>query len=163
MPVLHEVKPLGPDGDGRQSETARDIARGVARCLRAHGFAVLPEVTLRSGRRADLIAVSAQSDVWIVEIKSSVEDFRADLKWPDYRADCDRLFFAVKPDFPHAILPEDAGLIVADRYGAEVVRMPAVHAVPAARRKALLTLIAMTAAFRLTAAGDPDFKLDERL
>ena len=80
--------------DGRQSETALKIARGTARLLHAHGFSVVNELPLPSGRRADLVALDASGTIWIVEIKSSVADFRADQKWLDYRAHCDRLFFA---------------------------------------------------------------------
>ena len=78
----------------RQSPTALLIQRGVGRLLRAEGFAVVPELTLASGRRPDMTALGAAGEIWIVEIKSSVEDFKLDRKWPDYRRFCDRLFFA---------------------------------------------------------------------
>src|SRR3974390_1915625 len=84
-----------PIQDGPQSAAAAEICRGVARLLKAHGFAAVSEVALANGRRADLAAVSDAGEIWIVEIKSSLEDFRADQKWPDYRGFCDRLFFAV--------------------------------------------------------------------
>src|SRR6516164_11439079 len=86
--------------DGRQSETAAAIARGTARLLRSLGFACVSELSLPSGRRADLVALNERGDVWIVEIKSSVEDLRADQKWQDYRAHCDRLFFATTLEVP---------------------------------------------------------------
>src|SRR5689334_24434518 len=102
--------------DGRQSAAALAIARGASRLLRRHGLAVIPELPLPDGRRADLAALGPKGEVWIVEIKSSVIDFQVDRKWPVYRFHCDRLFFAVAPDFPAAILPEETGLIVADGY-----------------------------------------------
>jgi hypothetical protein len=86
--------PLALPIDGRQSETALAIARGAARLLHAHGRCVVSELPLPSGRRADLVALDPGGEIWIVEIKSSIADFRADQKWRDYRAHCDRLFFA---------------------------------------------------------------------
>ena len=102
-----------PRPDGRQSATALMIQRGVARLLRAANFAVLPEFTLASGRRADLIGISDAGEIWIVEIKSSPEDFRSDSKWPEYRDWCDRLFFAISTGMAPEIMPTEAGLIVA--------------------------------------------------
>ncbi len=141
--------------DGRQSAAALDIRRGVCRLLRMHGFAPLPELVLASGRRADVAAVSDNGTIWIVEIKSSLEDFRADQKWPEYREFCDRLFFAVAPRFPVEVLPEEAGLILADRYGAEIVRQTAEHRLAAPRRKAMTLAFARAAAMRLQTATDP--------
>jgi hypothetical protein len=103
--------------DGRQSEAALAIARGVRRLLRARGFATVTELPLSSGRRADVVGVNGDGALVIVEIKSSVADFRADRKWRDYLAHCDRLYFAVGADMPLEIMPEEAGLIVADSYG----------------------------------------------
>lgn len=142
--------------DGRQSQRALAIQRGAARALRALGFGVLPEIPLRSGRRADLVAVDEAGTILIVEIKSSIEDFRSDQKWPEYRDYCDRLYFAVAPDFPMPILPEDAGLIVADRYGGELAREAPTHLLPAARRKAMLIRLARIGGMRWQAAADPE-------
>ena len=89
------VKSLEVPVDGRQSQTALKVARGTARLLHAHGFCVVSELPLASGRRADLAALGADGEIWIVEIKSSVADFRADQQWQDYRLHCDRLFFAI--------------------------------------------------------------------
>jgi hypothetical protein len=133
---------------------AVDIYRGVARLLSAHGMAPVPEVSLANGRRADVVAITGGGEIWIVEIKSSVEDFRADRKWPEYRAYCDCLFFAVAPAFPRDILPADTGLIVADRYGGEVIRGAPEHRLPGARRKAVTLRAVHTAALRLQAAAD---------
>src|SRR5262249_45747965 len=106
--------------DGRQSETARKIARGTARLLHAPGYCVVSELSLSSGRRADLVALSGDGEIWIVEVKSSVADFRADQKWMDYRMHCDRLFFATVVEVPCDIFPKDTGLIVADAFGAHI-------------------------------------------
>ena len=108
--------------DGRQSETALRIARGARRLLRAHGYATVAEMPLPSGRRADIVGLAPGGELLIVEIKSSIADFRADLKWPDYRLHCDRLYFAIPGDVPPGIMPEDAGLIIADAFGAEFMR-----------------------------------------
>ena len=98
--------------DGRQSETAHAISRGAQRLLLSLGLACVSELPLASGRRADLVALGGDGEVWIVEIKSSVEDFRADRKWPDYRMHCDRLFFATGVHVPVAIFPAEAPRIV---------------------------------------------------
>lgn len=142
--------------DGRQSHVALEIARGARRLLRALGLASITELTLANGRRADIAAVNETGEIWMVEIKSSVEDFRADQKWREYRDYCDRLFFAVAPGFALAILPEDAGLLVADRYGAEVLREAPLTPLAAARRKAMLIRIARACAFRSHNASDPE-------
>jgi hypothetical protein len=141
--------------DGRQSETALAVQRGVGRLLRAHGFAMLTEFTLASSRRADVIAIRPDGIIWIVEIKSSLEDYRADQKWQEYRAFCDRYFFAVPQAMDPAIIPQEAGLIVADSYGAEILRDTGDHPVHASRRKALTLSFARTAAQRLHALWDP--------
>jgi hypothetical protein len=128
----------------------------VARLLHAHQMATVAEVSLANGRRADLVAVTSGGEIWIVEIKSCIEDYRADHKWPEYRTFCDRLYFAVGPAFPRDILPADTGLIVADRYGGEVVRGAPVHRLAGARRKALTLRLVHTAAMRLQEAVDPE-------
>lgn len=141
--------------DGRQSEAALAVRRGVARLLRELDMAPLYEIVLASGRRADVMAVGRAGEIWIVEVKSCLADFRSDAKWPDYRDYCDRLFFAVAPDFPLEVLPEDAGLILADRYGGEIVRSAPEHKLAGGRRRALLLAFARTGAMRLSAVIDP--------
>src|SRR3979409_1836211 len=96
--------------DGRQSPTALAVARGTTRLLHSLGFAVVSELPLASGRRADLVALGSDGELWIVEIKSSIADFRADQKWIDYRLHCDRLFFATTLDVPCEIFPLNRGL-----------------------------------------------------
>ena len=141
--------------DGRQSARASEIARGASRVLAQHGLRALAELPLANGRRADLTAIAEDGTIWIVEIKSSLEDFRADQKWPEYREFSDRLYFAVGPDFPHEVLPAEAGLIIADRYGGEIVRNAPEHRLAAARRKAMLLRFARVAASRLMTLADP--------
>jgi hypothetical protein len=148
--------PLPPPEDGRQSATALRIARGTARLLHAHGFCVVSELALPSGRRADLVAVDGGGTIWIVEIKSSVADFRADQKWQDYRAHCDRLFFATCMEVPCEIFPPDTGLIVADAFGGEFHCQAPEHKLPAATRKAMMLLFARAAALRLQSLVDPN-------
>jgi hypothetical protein len=145
--------------DGRQSPTASLVARGARRLLRAMGYVTLPEVALPSGRRADLMALAGDGEILIVEIKSSLADFRVDRKWPAYRAHCDRLFFAIPPTLDPAIMPEAAGLIVADGFGAELLRDAPTHRLAPATRRALTLRFAALAADRLHALGDPGLAL----
>ena len=144
-----------PAPDRRQSETALAIARGTARLLHSLGFACISELPLPSGRRADLVAINDRNEIWIVEIKSSVEDLRADQKWPEYRAHCDRLFFAFLQDLPREIFPEETGLIIADAYGAYLERPAPEHRLPAPTRKAMTVRFAMAAAQRINRLIDP--------
>jgi hypothetical protein len=148
-------KPLELPVDGRQSETALAVARGTARLLHAHGFSVVSELSLPSGRRADLVALDSAGTIWIVEIKSSVADFRADQKWQDYRAHCDRLYFATCLEVPCEIFPPDTGLIVADAFGAEFKCDAPEHKLPAATRKSMMLMFARAAAQRLQSLADP--------
>jgi hypothetical protein len=145
-----------PLKDGRQSETALKVWRGAARLLRQLDFSCLPEVTLASARRADLLALGPKHELWIVEVKSSIADLRADNKWPDYRLHCDRLYFATHPDVPIDIFPEDAGLIISDGFGAEVLREAPEHKIAAATRKSVTLRFARHAANRLHDLSDPD-------
>jgi hypothetical protein len=151
MPIvnLHDSNPLI---DGRQSERAMLVRRGVQRLLHSMRLAVLPELALSSGRRADLISLSAKGEIWIIEIKSSIEDFRVDRKWPDYRQHCDRLFFATHKDVPLDIFPEDCGLLLSDGYGAHIIREAPEHRLPPAVRKAVTLGFSRVAAQRLLLA-----------
>lgn len=141
--------------DGRQSETALAVARGTMRLLRSLGYCCVNELPLPSGRRADLVALDGGGEIWIVEIKSSLADFRADQKWPDYRLHCDRLFFATTLDVPREIFPADAGLIVADGFGAQIVGEAPEHRLAAATRKGMMLRVAQCAALRLQSLIDP--------
>lgn len=142
--------------DGRQSPAALAIQRGVRRLFAGLGACSLAEVTLASGRRADVMALHPDGGITIVEIKSCLADFRADRKWETYRDYCDRLFFAVDADFPCEILPDGVGLIAADRFGAAMVRDAPPHPLAGARRKAVTLRFARAAALRLHALADPD-------
>jgi len=142
--------------DGRQSPTALRVARGTTRLLHALGFSVVSELPLASGRRADLVGLGAGGEIWIVEIKSSVADLRADQKWMDYRLHCDRLFFATTVEVPCEIFPQDTGLIVADAFGASIVCEAPEHRLHAATRRSLLLAFARAAALRLSALADPE-------
>ncbi len=141
--------------DGRQSETALMIARGVRRLLRARGFSSLTELPLTDGRRADIAAINSEGEVIIVEIKSSPADFRADRKWRDYIACCDRLYFAISERTPAELMPIEAGLIVADPYGAEILREAELQRMAPPSRRALLLRFAQAAADRLHRLADP--------
>jgi len=142
--------------DGRQSETALLVARGTRRLLRNLRFSTLTELPLASGRRADIIALALDATIIIVEIKSSIADFRADRKWPDYRAHCDKLYFAVPADVPAEIMPQDAGLIIADGFGAEILREAPEHRLAPATRRSVLMRFAHAAAHRLHGLTDPE-------
>ena len=141
--------------DRRQSPTALNIQRGVRRLLAEMGCVSLPEFSLANGRRADVIALCGAGRLTIVEIKSSVADFRADRKWPDYRDFCDRFFFAIPDTVPESLIPEACGLIVADAFGAAILREPPAHPLAGARRKAVTLRFAHNAARLLHALADP--------
>jgi hypothetical protein len=151
-----------PDDDGtlaitdrRQSLVAAAIQRGVCRLLRAHGFATVTELSLASGRRVDVMAINARGKVWVVEIKSCLADLRVDGKWPEYEEYCDRLYFAAPFAMPLGALPASAGVILADRWGAEIVRECSERILPAARRKSVTLRFARAAALRLQFLHDP--------
>ena len=141
--------------DGRQSKAAAEIQRGVCRAFRTLGHSIVTELPLANGRRADVVGLSPSGDVLIVEIKSCLIDYRTDGKWHEYLDYCDRLYFAVAADFPIEVIPEAAGLILADRYGAELVRESAEERLNAARRKAMMLNFAHAAALRLQHQLDP--------
>jgi len=138
--------------DGRQSDRAVLIRRGVQILFSNMGLALLPELTLANGRRADLVTLSSKGEIWIIEIKSSIEDFRVDRKWPEYRNYCDRLFFATHPGVPEDIFPPDCGLIVSDGYGAHVSREAPEHRLAPATRKSITLTYARVATQRLMQA-----------
>ena len=156
--ALSPAERLKPDG--RQSPRASDIARGTMRLMRSLGLSCVPELPLASGRRADLVAFCPKGRIWIVEIKSCLADFQADNKWEDYRMHCDRLYFAVDPDFPKDIIPDEAGLILADRYGAQVLREPDEHILNGSTRRMMALHLAHTTAHRLHMLCDPELGVD---
>lgn len=147
--------------DGRQSPTALRVQRGVMRFLRSvHDMTCFAEVPLVNGRRADVIALGAKGEIWIIEIKSSVADYRVDAKWPDYKDFCDRFFFCKPPELDADIFPAGEGLMVADGHWGDIMR-PAPHApLAAARRKAMLLKLARLGADRVHALMDPVTLMD---
>jgi hypothetical protein len=131
------------------------LARGVARALRSLDFACVEEFTLASGLRVDLMALGPKGEVWVVECKSGLADYRSDRKWQGYLDFCDRFFWAVGADFPAETLPDETGLILADAYDAEILRMGPETPLAGARRRALTQAFARSAALRLQALRDP--------
>ncbi len=131
------------------------LARGVCRHLRQHGFSVIEEFVPVRGLRVDVIALGPRGEIWVVECKSSRTDFLTDRKWPGYLDWCERFFWAVGPDFPRALLPQEHGLILADEHDGEILRLGEVRKLAAARRKALTQKFARVAADRLQALRDP--------
>ena len=129
-------------------ETTLGVTRGAARLLADMGYAPLLEVCLPNGRRADVMALGRKGDIVIVEVKSGLDDFRVDRKWPEYAPFCDAFYFAVAPEFPEGVLPDEPGLIVADSFGGAMVRDAPVSALAPARRKALTIAFGRLAAMR---------------
>lgn len=142
-------------GDPVPNGRATDIVRGVQRMFAEAGLASLTEVTLASGRRADVMAVGAKGEIVIVEVKSCLQDFQTDQKWPEYAPYCDRFYFAVDCDFPQERIPSEVGLMVCDAFGGAVLRESAPIPLNAARRKAVTLSFARLAAARLMRVGNP--------
>lgn len=141
--------------DPLPSMPGQRLARGVARALRQSDFVSVEEMVPAPGLRVDLMALGPKGEIWVIECKSSRADFRADRKWQGYLEWCDRFFWAVDGDFPADLLPEGTGLILADAYDAEIVRMGPESPLPAARRKVMVQKFARHAALRLQGFRDP--------
>jgi len=139
--------------------TGHLLARGVCRALLHHGFASVVELVPAPGLRVDVMALGPRGEVWVIECKSGRADFQADRKWQGYLDWCDRFFWAVDADFPVEVLPDATGLILADGYDAEIVRMGPETRLAGARRKALTASFARHAALRWHAARDPGVSL----
>lgn len=129
-------------------ETTQSVTRGAARLMADMGYAPLLEVCLPNGRRADVMALGPRGEIAICEVKSSVEDYRVDRKWHEYGPFCDAFYFAVAPEFPDGILPDEPGLIVADGFGGAVLREAPLTPLAPARRKALTLAFARLGAMR---------------
>ena len=136
----------------RRPEITGLVTRGAARLMAQLGYAPLLETPLPNGRRADVMALGPRGDLVIVEVKSSLEDFRADQKWREYQPYCDAFYFAVAPEFPRAVLPEGPGLIVADGFGGAILTEALLAPLAGGRRKALTLAFARLAASRSLAA-----------
>jgi hypothetical protein len=144
-----------PFGDPVPAGRAAEIVRGVKLMLADLGLASLSEVTLANGRRADVMALGPKGDIVIVEVKSCLQDFATDQKWPEYAPYCDRFYFAIDCDFPKQRIPEEAGLMVCDQFGGAILREAQPAPLLPARRKAVTLSFARLAAARLMRAGEP--------
>lgn len=144
--------------DGRQSPRALTVLKGLGRYFASHDFVHMTELSLASGRRADFVALGPKGDIVIVEVKSSVNDFRSDNKWHEYLEFCDRFYFATLNDVPKDIFPATQGLIVADDFGAELLRDAEIDKLTPATRKAITLRLARAAASRFAILQDPNLK-----
>ena len=131
------------------------LARGVSRHLASLGFACIEEFVPARGLRVDVLALGPKGELWVVECKSGLADFRGDGKWQNYLEWCDRYFWAVDSEFPVEVLPAETGLIIADGYDAEVIRMGPESKLASARRKKMTLKFAVHAARRLQGLRDP--------
>ena len=138
------------------------VTRSALRFCLARGWSPLLEIPLPDGRRADLFALRPDGGFALIEVKSCARDYLSDAKWPEYRAFCDELHFAVDQDFPHHLLPEDAGLLICDGFEAVPLREAPAHPLAPARRRALLHRFASLAATRLAALADPSGLTERR-
>ena len=139
------------------SQPGQLLARGVCRHLASHGFACVEELVPERGLRVDVMGLGPKGEIWVVECKSSRADFQTDKKWQGYLPWCDRFFWAVDDAFPSELLPSETGLIIADAYDAEIIRMGEETKLAPARRKVLTAKFARHAARRLQGLRDPEF------
>jgi len=135
------------------------LARGVCRHMLSHDFVTVEELTPARGLRVDVMALGPRDEIWVIECKSGRADFRSDGKWHGYLEWCDRFFWAVDEAFPTDLLPEETGLMIADGYDAEILRMPPETKLPAARRRVMIRKFARHAALRWHIARDPGVSL----
>ncbi|WP_420860725.1 MmcB family DNA repair protein [Algirhabdus cladophorae] len=149
-----------PEDQFKTPKPGQLLARGVCRHLASHDFVTVEELVPTSGLRVDVMALGPKGEVWIIECKSSRADFQSDSKWEGYLDWCDRYFWAVDETFPTELLPHDSGLIIADSYDAEIIRMPDEAKLAPARRKVMVQKFARHAAQRWHLARDPGVVLD---
>ena len=147
-PLNSPSQPITDPAGVTRPEVTVAVTRGAVRALRGLGYVALAEVTLPNARRADLMALSPRGELFIAEVKSSIEDYRVDRKWRDYLDFCDRFAFAVAPEFPQHVLPDDPGLLVCDGFGGVLVREATLSPLAGGRRKALTIAFARLAALR---------------
>ncbi|HYD99249.1 MAG TPA: MmcB family DNA repair protein [Alphaproteobacteria bacterium] len=148
---------------GERPVITERLTRGIRRHLKALGLASLAEFSLANGRRADILAIGADCKLTIVEVKSSLADYRADQKWQDYLPHCDHFYFAVESSFPLELIPDEVGLMVGDEFGAEILRPSIERPLPAARRRKLMLEFGWLAASRLHRIEDPALGLETAL
>ncbi|MFT6931581.1 MAG: hypothetical protein ACJAXT_000273 [Paracoccaceae bacterium] len=153
-PIVH-ANPMPNDLLPTALKPGQLLARGVCRHLRDHDFVTIEEFTPQRGLRVDVMALGPKGEMWVIECKSSRADFTSDSKWEGYLEWCDRYFWAVDEDFPTDLLPEGTGLIIADAYDAEILRVGPEAKLASARRKVLLQKFARVAALRLQTLRDP--------
>jgi hypothetical protein len=157
-PLLPHASAAPPARSPRSAQggaAAQALTRGVCRLFEEMGAGTVTEFPLPNGRRVDVMALDADGSFTIVEVKSSVADFRADRKWPEYLPFCERFYFAVPEDFPLPLVPDACGLIVADRFGAAIRRPPETGAVNGNRKRRQLLRFALIASERLQRIRDP--------
>jgi hypothetical protein len=153
--------PYAPLNDGcrdrfnNQTALTRALTRGVCRLFSGMGYGPVTEFRLPNGRRVDIMALGSSGEFAVVEVKSSVPDFRSDAKWQEYLPYCDRFYFAVPDHFPADILPDDCGIIVADSFAAVIEREAPERTLNATRRRRQLQRFALTASERLQRMTDP--------
>lgn len=139
-----------------RSDLGRQLARGVIRLMNDMGFEALTEIRLNPSRRVDVMAVNAKGVIAVIEVKTSLNDFRADRKWPEYLDFCDHFYFAVPEDFPADHLPAEHGLIIADRFSGVVERPSPYQKMNGTRRRSITLKFGRVAASRLKGYEDPD-------
>jgi len=165
MPPPPDLADIGTEPLSAALQGAAAVTRGVCRLFRRHDIFTVTEMPLRNNRRADLMGLSKNGDIVIVEIKCARGDLLGDAKWTDYLDFCDRFYWAVCPEIlceelhQDRFLPERTGLIVADAYDAEIVRPAGLHPLAASRRKVETLRLARQAMRRLTGISDPGFGL----
>lgn len=147
----------GLQGDFVPDGLAGDLARGVMRAFGDMGRSCLAELPLGNGRRVDVMALDRGGLLTIVEVKTSLADYRSDNKWREYLPYCDDFYFAVAEDFDRTVLPDGVGIMVADRYGAAIVAPSPEFKMAPARRKALMLRFARTAGRRLMRLDESAF------
>lgn len=147
MPII-SISQTQEGFDGRQSEMAMIIRRGIITGLSESDLVFLPELTLSNSRRADLVALNRKGEILIFEIKSSIADFQTDNKWHEYKVFCDKFYFVTHPGVPMEIFPESEGFIFADEHGCEIMREAETEKLAPATRKALTLRFARSAALR---------------
>ncbi len=136
-------------------QPGQKLARGVSRHLISHGFVSIEEFVPARGLRVDVMALGPKGELWVIECKSSRADYQSDSKWQGYLEWCDRFFWAVDTEFPVDLFPEETGLIIADAYDAEIIRMAPEEKIAPARRKKMIQKFAMDGARRLQSLRDP--------
>jgi len=157
--IVH-TSPMPDDVSNPSLMPGQLLARGVSRHLRSHDFVTVEELVPTSGLRVDVMALGPKGEIWVIECKSSRADFQSDHKWAGYLDWCDRFFWAVDTDFPTELLPDETGLIIADSYDAEIIRIGPEAKLAPARRKVMIQKFARHAAVRAQSARDPAFVLN---